>query len=458
MEGKLNHTILKNIWVTLLLISCLINGRSKPEEFLMDSQNIINAAMNDSTAYERLAYLCDTFGPRLSGSSNLEKALDWIIAEMRLYGLKWPRGERVQVPTWIRGNESLDLILPFKKSMAMLGLGGSIATPKGGIKAEVVVVNSFDELDEKQNDVRGKIVLFNAPFTTYGETVQYRYKGASSAARYGALASLIRSVGSWSMNTPHTGVMTYDTDQPKIPHAAITMEDAMMLGRLQERGEKIVLHLRMEARSVADRWSRNVIAELPGSEFPEEIVVLGGHIDSWDVGQGAHDDAGGCVAAWQAVKLIKELGLQPKRTLRVVLWTNEENGGRGNKNYRDEHFDELKDHILAIESDGGVFNPRGFGFTGSDESRDILTDISRLLLPIDANAIFKGGRAADIAPLNDEGVPVMSLKVDGSKYFWYHHTSADTFDKVDIMEFNRCVAAMAIMGYVVADMDDRLPR
>jgi len=458
MEGKLNHTILKNIWVTLLLISCLINGRSKPEEFLMDSQNIINAAMNDSTAYERLAYLCDTFGPRLSGSSNLEKALDWIILEMRSDGLKMARGERVQVPTWIRGNESLDLILPFKKSMAMLGLGGSIATPKGGIKAEVVVVNSFDELDEKQNDVRGKIVLFNAPFTTYGETVQYRYKGASSAARYGALASLIRSVGSWSMNTPHTGVMTYDRDQPKIPHAAITMEDAMMLGRLQERGEKIVLHLRMEARSVADRWSRNVIAELPGSEFPEEIVVLGGHIDSWDVGQGAHDDAGGCVAAWQAVKLIKELGLQPKRTLRVVLWTNEENGGRGNKNYRDEHFDELKDHILAIESDGGVFNPRGFGFTGSDESRDILTDISRLLLPIDANAIFKGGRAADIAPLNDEGVPVMSLKVDGSKYFWYHHTNADTFDKVDIMEFNRCVAAMAIMGYVVADMDDRLPR
>ena len=458
MEGKLNHTILKNIWVTLLLISCLINGRSKPEEFLMDSQNIINAAMNDSTAYERLAYLCDTFGPRLSGSSNLEKALDWIILEMRSDGLKMVRGERVQVPTWIRGNESLDLILPFKKSMAMLGLGGSIATPKGGIKAEVVVVNSFDELDEKQNDVRGKIVLFNAPFTTYGETVQYRYKGASSAARYGALASLIRSVGSWSMNTPHTGVMTYDRDQPKIPHAAITMEDAMMLGRLQERGEKIVLHLRMEARSVADRWSRNVIAELPGSEFPEEIVVLGGHIDSWDVGQGAHDDAGGCVAAWQAVKLIKELGLQPKRTLRVVLWTNEENGGRGNKNYRDEHFDELKDHILAIESDGGVFDPRGFGFTGSDEARDILTDISRLLLPIDANAIFKGGRAADIAPLNDEGVPVMSLKVDGSKYFWYHHTNADTFDKVDIMEFNRCVAAMAIMGYVVADMDDRLPR
>jgi len=340
----------------------------------------------------------------------------------------------------------------------MLGLGGSIATPKGGIKAEVLVVSSFEELDAKEKYVRGKIVLFNTPFTTYGETVQYRYRGASAAARYGALASLIRSVGPWSMNTPHTGGMAYDKNQPQIPHAAITMEDAMMLGRLYERGEKIVMKLDMSARSVADRWSRNVIAEFPGSQNPEEIVVLGGHIDSWDVGQGAHDDGGGCVAAWHAVKLIKDLGLRPKRTLRIVLWTNEENGGRGNQNYRDEHLDELKNHILAIESDGGVFKPRGFGFTGSDTARDMVTQISRLLLPIGSDGIFKGGRAADVSPLNDEGVPVMSLKVDGSKYFWYHHTNADTFDKVDFVDFNRCVATMAIMGYVVADMDDTLPR
>ena len=450
--------MLKYVRISIVSIFCLISGRSIPEDYLLDTQKIITISINDSTAYKRLSYLCDTFGPRLSGSRNLEKALDWIISEMKADGFSKPRGERVRVPTWIRGDESLQLILPFKKNLSILGLGGSVATPKGGIKAEVIVVSSFEELDEQGKKVRGKIVLFNAPFTTYGETVQYRYKGASAAAKYGAIASLIRSVGPWSMNTPHTGGMGYDKNHPKIPHAAITMEDAMMLGRLHDRGERIVMDLRMNARSVADRWSRNVIAELPGSEIPDEIVVLGGHIDSWDVGQGAHDDGGGCVAAWQAVKLIKDLGLRPKRTLRIVLWTNEENGGRGNMSYRNEHLSELKNHILAIESDGGVFNPRGFGFTGSDEARDMLTSISRLLLPIDANFIFKGGRAADVAPLNDEGVPVMSLKVDGSKYFWYHHTNADTFDKVDFIEFNRCVAAMAIMGYVVADMDDRLPR
>ncbi|SVA57137.1 uncharacterized protein METZ01_LOCUS109991 [marine metagenome] len=450
--------MLKYVRISIVSIFCLISGRSIPEDYLLDTQKIITISINDSTAYKRLSYLCDTFGPRLSGSRNLEKALDWIISEMKADGFSKPRGERVRVPTWIRGDESLQLILPFKKNLSILGLGGSVATPKGGIKAEVIVGSSFEELDEQGKKVRGKIVLFNAPFTTYGETVQYRYKGASAAAKYGAIASLIRSVGPWSMNTPHTGGMGYDKNHPKIPHAAITMEDAMMLGRLHDRGERIVMDLRMNARSVADRWSRNVIAELPGSEIPDEIVVLGGHIDSWDVGQGAHDDGGGCVAAWQAVKLIKDLGLRPKRTLRIVLWTNEENGGRGNMSYRNEHLSELKNHILAIESDGGVFNPRGFGFTGSDEARDMLTSISRLLLPIDANLIFKGGRAADVAPLNDEGVPVMSLKVDGSKYFWYHHTNADTFDKVDFIEFNRCVAAMAIMGYVVADMDDRLPR
>ena len=214
----------------------------------------------------------------------------------------------------------------------------------------------------------------------------------------------------------------------------------------------------MDAKLVDDRWSRNVISELKGSKYPDEIVVVGGHIDSWDVGQGAHDDGGGCIAAWHAVNLIKILGLRPKRTLRVVLWTNEENGSRGNKNYRDEHFSELDNHILAIESDGGVFAPTGFGFSGSVEARKIIFDIADLLDPIGAGKITKDGRAVDVAPLNDEGVPVMSLGVDDSKYFWYHHTPADTFDKVDYKEFNNCIAAMAIMSYVVADMDIKLPR
>ena len=433
-------------------------GESIKSKYVETSLKIISKSLTDSTAYNRLGYMCDTFGPRLSGSKNLENATNWILKEMKNDGFENVRGEKVAVPTWIRGKESATLLSPFKKELSMLGLGGSIATPRGGLKAEVIVVNDWDELESRSNEVPGKIVLFNAPFTSYGETVAYRYSGASAAAKHGAVASLIRSIGPWSMNTPHTGVMAYKDDVQKIPHAALTMEDAMMLSRIHDRGDKIIVKLDMNARMVADRWSQNVLGEIKGSVYPDEVVVVGGHIDSWDVGQGAQDDGGGCVASWEAVRLIKELGLKPKRTIRCVLWTNEENGGKGNKGYRDMHMDEMDKHVLAIESDGGVFSPKGFGFSGNDSARKIVEEIHALMKPIGANTISEGGRAADVTPLNDEGVPVMSLKVDGSKYFWYHHTNADTFDKVDFNEFNRCVAAIAIMAYVVADLDEPLPR
>jgi len=433
-------------------------GESIKSKYVETSLKIISKSLTDSTAYNRLGYMCDTFGPRLSGSKNLENAINWILKEMKNDGLDNVRGEKVAVPTWIRGKESVTLLSPFKKELSMLGLGGSIATPRGGLKAEVIVVNDWDELESRSNEVPGKIVLFNAPFTSYGETVAYRYSGASAAAKHGAVASLIRSIGPWSMNTPHTGVMAYSDDVQKTPHAALTMEDAMMLSRIHDRGNKIIVKLDMNARMVADRWSHNVLGEIKGSMYPDEVVVVGGHIDSWDVGQGAHDDGGACIASWEAIRLIKELGLKPKRTIRCVMWTNEENGGKGNKGYRDMHMDEMDKHVLAIESDGGVFSPKGFGFSGNDSARKIVEEIHALMKPIGANTISEGGRAADVAPLNDEGVPVMSLKVEGSKYFWYHHTNADTFDKVDFNEFNRCVAAIAIMAYVVADLDEPLPR
>ena len=442
----------------LLLISYHIFASSIADDYSDQTKKLITAALTDSGAYKQLGYLCNTFGPRLSGSKNLEYALDWIIGEMHQDGFDVVKGEPVKVPVWVRGSESARLIKPFKKDLAMLGLGGSIGTPKHGIRADVLVVDSFAELEIVKDEVKRKIVLFNAPFTSYGETVQYRYKGASVAAKYGAVASLIRSVGSASLYTPHTGMMAYTEDIPRIPHAALTIEDAIMLSRQQKSGEKIVIQLKMAARTEPNRWSRNIVADLKGSENPDEIVVLGGHIDSWDVGQGAQDDGGGCVAAWHAVKLIHDLGLRPKRTLRVVLWTNEENGGKGSKAYRDVHRHELDKHMVAIESDGGVFQPSGFGFTGSQAGREIVDAISELLISIKANEIITGGRAADVAPLNDEGVPVMSLKVDGTKYFWYHHTNADTFDKIDFNEFNHCVAALAVMAYVIADMDIDLPQ
>jgi len=445
----------------ILIIAVMLSqsfGESIKSKYVETSLKIISKSLTDSTAYNRLGYMCDTFGPRLSGSKNLENAINWILKEMNNDGLENVKGEKVAVPTWIRGKESATLLSPFKKELSMLGLGGSIATPRGGLKAEVIVVNDWDELESRSNEVPGKIVLFNAPFTSYGETVAYRYSGASAAAKHGAVASLIRSIGPWSMNTPHTGVMAYKDDVKKIPHAALTMEDAMMLSRIHDRDDKIIVKLDMNARMVADRWSRNVLGEIKGSIYPEEVVVVGGHIDSWDVGQGAHDDGGACIASWEVLRLIKELGLKPKRTIRCVMWTNEENGGKGNKGYRDMHMDEMDKHVLAIESDGGVFSPEGFGFSGNDSAREIVEEIHELMKPIGANTISEGGRAADVAPLNDEGVPVMSLKVDGSKYFWYHHTNADTFDKIDFNEFNRCIAAMAIMAYVVADLDEPLPR
>ena len=445
----------------ILIIAVMLSqsfGESIKSKYVETSLKIISKSLTDSTAYNRLSYMCDTFGPRLSGSKNLENAINWILKEMDSDGFENVRGEKVAVPTWIRGKESATLLSPFKKELSMLGLGGSIATPRGGLKAEVIVVNDWDELESRSNEVPGKIVLFNAPFTSYGETVAYRYSGASAAAKHGAVASLIRSIGPWSMNTPHTGVMAYKDDVQKIPHAALTMEDAMMLSRIHDRNDKIIVKLDMNARMVADRWSRNVLGEIKGSIYPEEVVVVGGHIDSWDVGQGAHDDGGACIASWEVLRLIKELGLKPKRTIRCVMWTNEENGGKGNKGYRDMHMDEMDKHVLAIESDGGVFSPEGFGFSGNESAREIVEEIHELMKPIGANTISEGGRAADVAPLNDEGVPVMSLKVGGSKYFWYHHTNADTFDKIDFNEFNRCIAAMAIMAYVVADLDEPLPR
>ena len=444
--------------ISAVLFIFIMNANPIPEKYQDIAERLITASLADTSAYNRLAYLCDTFGPRLSGTQNLENAIDWILKELEKDSLSNVHGEKVKVPSWVRGKESARLIKPFAKDLSILGLGGSIGTRRAGIRGEVIVVDSFEELDERKEEVKGKFVLYNAAFTNYGETVQYRYKGAQAAAKYGAIASLIRSVGPWSMNTPHTGVMAYSDTIPEIPHAALTMEDAMMLSRIHNQGNKIILELKMEARMTADKYSRNVIAELPGSEFPEEIVVLGGHIDSWDVGQGAHDDAGGCLAAWHAVKLIKKLGLKPRRTLRVVMWTNEENGGRGNKAYRDTHMTELDNHVVAIESDAGVFKPKGFGFSGSVEAMDIVRKISQLLINLDADEITEGGRAADVAPLNDEGVPVMSLKVDGSKYFWYHHTNADTFDKVEQDELNRCVSAMAIMAFVLADLNEPLPR
>ncbi|HEY9507097.1 MAG TPA: M28 family metallopeptidase [Gemmatimonadales bacterium] len=424
------------------------------------ADSLIRAATGDSAAYARLARLVDGFGHRHAGSRSLEAAIDWILGEMKKDGLQNVRGEPVQVTHWMRGAESAVLRKPRLDTLHMLGLGGSVGTPKGGITAPVLVVTSFEELEQRRAEARGKIVLFDVPFTRYDETRRYRSDGPSAAARVGAVACLIRSVASFSIRTPHTGRTIYDSTVAKIPAAALSVEDAMMLHRMQDRGEQVTLTLTMGARQLAPVRSRNVVAELVGREQPDQVVVLGGHIDSWDVGQGAMDDAGGSVAAWEAVRLMKALGLRPRRTVRVVLWTNEENGVEGGRGYRDAHRPELSEHVLAMESDGGAFQPTGFAFAGSDSAAALIRQAASLLVPIGATAVehVPESPEADIGPLVQEGVPGIGLRVEDSRYFWYHHTEGDTLDKLDPAEVARCVAAMAVMAYVMADLPSGLPR
>lgn len=428
-----------------------------PATYRQVADRLIDAATADQHAYDRLAELVDRFGPRLSGSRSLERAMDWARAQMEQDGLENVQSEPVMVPHWVRGEESAALVEPWHKDLAMLGLGGSIGTPPGGITAPVLVVSSFDDLKAHAADAEGRIVLFDAPFVSYGQTVRYRTNGAIEAARVGAVASLIRSVASYSVYTPHTGVMRYDSAVPKIPHAAITVEDAEMLHRMQDRGQHVVVNLKMSAQTLPDARSQNVMAQVTGWEKPDEVVVISGHMDSWDVGQGAMDDGGGAVAAWEAVRLMHELGLRPRRTVRVVLWTNEENGTRGGWTYARDHQAQLDKHVLAIESDGGVFRPLGFGFSGTPDASQIVSQVGRLLDRIGAGRVTRGGGGEDISPMMRQGVPGMGLRVDGEHYFWFHHSNADTLDKLDPGEVAQCVAALAVMAYVVADLPEALP-
>jgi carboxypeptidase Q len=370
--------------------------------------------------------------------------------------LEHVRAEPVKVPHWVRGQESAEIIAPRRHALVMLGLGNSVGTPAAGVEGDVLIVRSFAELDAAGERVRGKIVLYNVPFTNYGETVQYRSSGPSRAAALGAVAALVRSVGPPGLRTPHTGALRYIDGAPQIPAAAITVEDAERLQRMQDRGTTARVRLKMDARFLPDADSANVVGEIRGRERPDEIVVVSGHFDSWDVGTGSTDDGGGCVVTWEALRLMKKLKLRPRRTVRVVLWTNEENGLAGGRGYLERHRQDLPNHVLMMESDGGVFRPTGFGFSGSASARTTIQQIASLLQGIHADRIGPNGGGADIGPSVEAGrIPAMSLDVEGN-YFLIHHTQADTIDKIDPMDMARASAAIAVMAYVVAEMPERL--
>jgi len=426
------------------------------EAYREPASRLIGAALADKFAWQRLAELTDTIGHRLSGSPELERAIAWAVQEMKKDGLEHVRTEKVMVPKWVRGRERADIVEPAPHRLTMLGLGDSIGTPPEGLTAEALVVKSFAELEDQSARARGRIVVLNIPFTTYDETVLVRVVGASRAARHGAVGALIRSVAPPGQRLAHTGMLQYAADAPQIPAAAIASEDADRLQRMSDRGDRIVVHLEMEARSEGEVESANVIGELRGRERPDEIVVVGAHLDSWDVGAGASDDGGGCIVMWEALRLMKKLGLRPRRTVRVVLFTNEENGTRGGLAYRDMHRAELAKHVAMIESDIGVFRPTGFGFSGSARARAMVTAIATLLDGIGASRIASVGGGADIGPSVEAArIPALSLEVEGP-YFAIHHTEADTVDKIDPLELAKCAAAVAVMTYVIADLPQRL--
>jgi carboxypeptidase Q len=465
MSSMLSHwRTLALITVMLLVATTAARPAGSPQSagwidpYREPAARLVGEALSGSFAWQRLAELGDTFGHRLSGSQSLADAIQWAVRQMKTDGLENVHTEPVKVPHWVRGQESAEIVAPGRHAMVMLGLGNSVGTPAEGLEADILVVRSFEQLDAAADRglVKGRIVLYNVPFTNYAETVQFRGGGPSRAAARGAIAALVRSVGPSGLRLPHTGALSYAEGVPRIPAAAITAEDADRLQRMQDRGTPVRVRLKMEARFLPDADSFNVVGEIRGRERPDEVVVVGGHFDSWDVGTGSSDDGGGCVATWEALRLMKKLNLRPRRTVRVVLWTNEENGGQGGLAYRDRYRDQLASHVLMLESDSGVFRPTGFGFTGSDAARARVKEIAALLRGIQADRIGAAGDGADIGPsVQAAGIPSMSLEVDGN-YFLIHHTPADTVDKIDPMDIARASAAIAVMTYVIAEMPERL--
>jgi hypothetical protein len=424
---------------------------------------ILEAALTDSRAYDKLTHLCDRIGHRFSGSDALERAVEWAAGEFGRDGIEHVWTERVLVPRWVRGPESARLLAPVERELAMLTLGGSVGTAAGGLTADVLVVDGFEELEAAGEAVRGKIVLYDKPmqagFDTeagYGTVVGLRARGASAAAKLGGAGMLLRSLGTADYRLPHTGSLRYEEDVPQIPAAAISAEDAGLIRRLVESGDAVRVRMDLGARYLPDRESANVVAELRGRERPDEIVLIGAHLDSWDVGDGAHDDGAGCVVVMEALRLLKRLNLVPRRTIRAVLFTNEENGLRGGRDYAERHGEEL--HVVAIESDTGGAAPLGFGVSAGPGGVELIEPIASRLESIGATRVFPRGGGADISPLRKLGVPVMSLVQDIEHYFDVHHTEADTLDKVARAELDRNVAAMTLMAYALAEQEATLPR
>jgi carboxypeptidase Q len=425
---------------------------------------LIGSALSDGVAYARVADLSDSIGPRLSGSPGAEAAVKWALQRFREDGVE-VRTEPVKVPHWVRGEERAE-VLPARgragHPLAITALGGSPGTAAGGITGEVIEVRSIAEVQALGDKARGKIVFFNHNMSTaggktgYGELSPLRNHGPAEAAKIGAVAALVRSLATASLRDPHTGATTFD-DGAKIPAAAISVEDAELLHRLLQRGP-VQVRLGLGCRTLPDVDSANVVADVRGREKPDEIVLLGAHLDSWDLAQGATDDGAGVAIVMEAGRLIAQLPQHPRRTIRVVLFMNEENGLAGGKAYAQAHASEAQRHVAALESDAGAGRPVSIGLHAGDGAQALLAP---WLAPLDTlGAADFGGEAggADIGPLGAYHVPFVGVQQDVSRYFDYHHSAADTLDKIRPTELAQTAAAVTWVAYALAEMPEPLPR
>src|SRR5437867_511920 len=440
---------------------------------LADLKRLQQAALSSDYAYRQVAHLANNIGPRLTGSAQAAKAVEYVASELKAIGCE-VQLEKVTVPHWVRGEETAALVQwpgqaeNTTQKIVLCALGGSVATPSEGITADVVAVKNFDELKAMSRDkVAGKIVLFNYPFDkriaaegrggeAYGEAVLYRSDGPSAAARQGAVACLIRSVGGADYRIPHTGQTKYADDAPKIPAGAVTAEDAELIVDLAKQGA-VKMKLVLTAQTLPNVESANVIGDIKGSERPEQVVIVSGHLDSWDLGTGAIDDGAGVAVSMEAANLIQKLHLKPKRTIRVIAWMNEENGSRGSKQYTKDHGKE--DHFAAMETDGGAGHPLGINIKGKPDVKKILAPVAAILQDSGAGVLnLVEHCGADIEGLEKAGVPCFSPIQDNRFYFNYHHTAADTLDKIVPKELAENSAVVAVAAYALANIEQPLPR
>ena len=451
----------KQIVLAIALSFCFISGRAQSQE--PDSaviRKIFREALTQGKSYENLRYLCTQIGPRLSGSEGAAKAVTYTKELMETYGFDRVYLQEVMVPHWVRGEKEKAFFKSSagKQEVPICALGGSVGTDKKGIKAQVVEVQSFEELQQLGREkVQGKVVFFNRPMNpayietslAYRDAVNQRGSGAIEAAKLGAVGAIVRSMNLALDDYPHTGAMHYENGVTKIPAAAISTNGAELLSRQLKADPKLEFYFKMNPQTLPDAPSHNVIGEIKGSDHPEEIILVGGHLDSWDLAQGAHDDGTGCMQAIEVLRLLKALNIKPKRTIRAVMYMNEENGLRGGRKYAEEALANKENHIAALESDAGGFTPRGFSI---EATRNKVTEIARwqaLLAPYGLNNIAAGGGGADIGPLKNDKIALIGFRPDSQRYFEVHHAASDTFDRVNQRELELGGASMAALVYLI---------